>query len=307
VERGIEEGLIDAAPWANRPHPGRPTVPFKLSPEHRRDIEAAMRPGKVERRVFQRARALLLMADGVPTTDIARLLGVQLRTVFRWRTRVRCDHREQKLADAPRSGHPPSLSTADYVKIVVEACRLPSDVGVPVTHWSHPLPTNHLQRCGIALSGSTLGRVLRDGTLEPHRQKMWLTSHDDDVRRGKLFGFVSEDHNSATFVDLLDVIDVCYPTGRGHLICDNVSMHETDDVVDWFEDHPRWKRHFTPKHASWLNLIGASCACAPCGQGRQTLKSTLTVLPLKSATARSGRPSPLKSAAATAAGPSPAP
>lgn len=36
-----------------------------------------------------------------------------------------------------------------------------------------------------------------------------------DVRRGKLFGFVSEDHNALTFVDLLDVVDLCYPTGAG--------------------------------------------------------------------------------------------
>jgi transposase len=86
-------------------------VPFVLSPEQRREVEAAMRPGKVERRVYQRAQALLLMADGVPATDIAKLLGVHLRTVFRWRTRFQwCDHPVKKLADAPRSGRPPSLS-----------------------------------------------------------------------------------------------------------------------------------------------------------------------------------------------------
>ena len=75
------------------------------------------------------------------------------------------------------------------------------------------------------------------------------------VRRGKLFGFVSEDHNGATFVDLLDIIDACYPTGRGHIVCDNLSIHDADDVLDWFEEHTRWTRHFTPKHASWLNQI----------------------------------------------------
>lgn len=165
-------------------------------------------------------------------------------------------------------------------------------------------------------------RILRGADLRPHRQKMWLTSHDDefrqkrddvlhvyydtpidehiisvdektgmqalerryadipmrpgqpvrrefeyvrhgtltlmgafDVRVGKLFGFVSEDHNALTFVDLLDVVDTCYPEGRGHIICDNLSAHDTDDVLDWFDDHPRWRRHFTPKHASWLNQI----------------------------------------------------
>ncbi|WP_437932736.1 IS630 family transposase [Sorangium sp. So ce291] len=76
-----------------------------------------------------------------------------------------------------------------------------------------------------------------------------------DVRRGKLFGFVSEDHNSLTFVDLLNVVDACYPEGDAHIICDNLSAHDTHDLLDWFDDHPRWKRHFTPKHASWLNQI----------------------------------------------------
>jgi transposase len=36
---------------------------------------------------------------------------------------------------------------------------------------------------------------------------------------------------------------------------DNLSDHDTDEVNDWFDEHPRWTRHFTPKHASWLNQI----------------------------------------------------
>ena len=76
-----------------------------------------------------------------------------------------------------------------------------------------------------------------------------------DVRHRKLFGFASEDHDTHTFVDLLNLVDHCYPRGKGHLICDNLSMHDTDDVGDWLLDHPRWTLHFTPKHASWLNQI----------------------------------------------------
>ena len=76
-----------------------------------------------------------------------------------------------------------------------------------------------------------------------------------DIRSRKLFGFVAEDHNSLTFVDLLDVVDTCYPHGKGHLVVDNLSAHSTDDVLDWLEEHPRWTLHFTPKHASWLSQI----------------------------------------------------
>jgi len=193
---------------------------------------------------------------------------------------------------------------------------------VPVTHWSIALLGDHLRKIDLSLSDSALQRILRDAKLQPHRQKMWLTSQDDefrakrddilrlyydtpagehiicvdektsiqalerrhpdlpmcptqvirreseyirhgtlclmgafDVRRGKLFGFTCSGHSGPTFVQLLDLIDACYPTGRGNIVCDNLSAHDTDDVVEWFEEHPRWRQHFTPKHASWLNQI----------------------------------------------------
>ena len=215
-----------------------------------------------------------------------------------------------------------TLSAADCARVVAENCRPPKDVGVPVTHWSPPLLGNHLRAMGIAMSDSRIRRILKDADLQPHRQKMWLTSHDDefrakrddvlrvyydtpidqhvicldektgiqaverrypdlpmqpgipvrreyeyirhgtlclmgafDVRRGRLFGFSCERHSGDTFVQLLDHVAACYPTGGGHIICDNLSAHDTDDVVTWFEEHPRWTRHFTPKHASWLNQI----------------------------------------------------
>ena len=61
--------------------------------------------------------------------------------------------------------------------------------------------------------------------------------------------------NGDTFVERLDMIDAVYPDGRGHIVMDNLSAHDTPDVNDGFDEHPRWKRHFTPKHASWLNPI----------------------------------------------------
>jgi transposase len=195
-------------------------------------------------------------------------------------------------------------------------------VGIPVTHWSESLLGQYVRSQGYAISDSTVGRILRSTSLQPHRQKMWLTSHDEefrekrddvlhtyydtptdehiicvdektgiqalerktpdipmqpgqpvrrefeyvrhgtlclmgafDVRRGKIFGFTAEGRNGDTFLDLLDHVDDCYPKGRGHLVMDNLSDHDTDDVNQWLDDHPRWTRHFTPKHASWLNQV----------------------------------------------------
>ena len=55
-------------------------------------------------------------------------------------------------------------------------------MGVPLTHWSVAQFGNLLRQNKWLLSDSTLQRVLLDAALQPHRQKMWLTSHDDEFR-----------------------------------------------------------------------------------------------------------------------------
>jgi hypothetical protein len=102
--------MIDYSAVAGRAHGGRPTVRLELSAEERARIEAALRPARAEQRIVRRAQAVLMMADAVPAADIARLLGVHVRTVEEWRCRFDCDKPSDKLADAPRSGRPPSLS-----------------------------------------------------------------------------------------------------------------------------------------------------------------------------------------------------
>jgi hypothetical protein len=118
--------MINYGALAGRPHGGRPTVPILLSEADRAAIVAAMRPAKAEQRVVRRAQALLMMADGVPGTDIARVLGVHVRTIQDWRRRFDCEAPVDKLADAPRSGRPLSLSptvTQPRSKLKPVGCR----------------------------------------------------------------------------------------------------------------------------------------------------------------------------------------
>ena len=104
--------MIDSTPWANRPHGGRRTVPVTLTSDERTELEQLLRLGKIERRVAVRAQAALLLADGVTGHDVATLLGVHDSTVDEWRARFRGGDVVSKLADAPRSGRPRTLSRA---------------------------------------------------------------------------------------------------------------------------------------------------------------------------------------------------
>lgn len=103
--------MIDPELWVLRPHPGPRAKALPLTPGQREAVEAAIRPATAEKRVVLRGEALLLMASGVSIRDTARALGVHARTVFEWRQRFStAEDPVSKLADAPRSGRPPSLS-----------------------------------------------------------------------------------------------------------------------------------------------------------------------------------------------------
>jgi len=69
-----------------------------------------LRRAKVEKRIYLRGSALLMMADGVPANRVAWALKVHERTAEKWRRRFRQGDPVAMLADAPRAGRPRALS-----------------------------------------------------------------------------------------------------------------------------------------------------------------------------------------------------
>ena len=102
--------MIDSTPWAARPHRGPRAQALVLSPEEREKIEAIVRTPSTEQRVAKRGQAVLLFADDVATAHVAMLVGINYRTARKWKKRFMCESPGDTLADAPRSGRPPSLS-----------------------------------------------------------------------------------------------------------------------------------------------------------------------------------------------------
>ncbi len=79
-----------------------------------------------------------------------------------------------------------------------------------------------------------------------------------DLLTGKVHACVEERHRSREFVGFLKRLDDAYPTGTGiKLILDNHSAHISKETKAWLDTRPegRFCFVFTPKHASWLNLV----------------------------------------------------
>lgn len=77
-----------------------------------------------------------------------------------------------------------------------------------------------------------------------------------NILNGEVIGRITQRHRAKEFLDFLRQIDRETPKEQDlHLILDNSSTHKTPEVKAWLEKHPRFKLHFTPTSASWLNAV----------------------------------------------------
>ena len=77
-----------------------------------------------------------------------------------------------------------------------------------------------------------------------------------DVATGKVIGQLRRRHRSSEFLKFLAQLDDRIPTPLDvHVVMDNYGTHKTPAVRRWFARHPRFKPHFTPTSASWINQV----------------------------------------------------
>jgi putative transposase len=127
-------------------------------------------------------------------------------------------------------------------------------------------PENALVLCVDEKTGmQALGRKAPDKPVRPGtpaRREFEYVRHGTKsllaalaVHEGTVTGQCYDRHTHLEFLDFLQTLDKLYPSGKLHLIVDNLSVHKHENVYRWLESHPRITLHFTPTHASWLNQI----------------------------------------------------
>jgi transposase len=77
-----------------------------------------------------------------------------------------------------------------------------------------------------------------------------------DIATGQVLGRCFGRHRALEFLKFLKDIDDHVPADLViHVILDNLSTHKTPAVMRWLVRHSRFHLHFTPTHASWLNMV----------------------------------------------------
>jgi transposase len=119
----------------------------------------------------QRARIVLLAADGVSNTRIAELVGVSRPTVIAWRSRFEGSGLDG-LADEARSGRPREV---DHEAIIAATLTAPPK-SLGVSHWS-----SRLLAARLKVGNATIARAWREYGVQPWRRETFKFSTDPEL------------------------------------------------------------------------------------------------------------------------------
>jgi transposase len=300
---------------ANR---GAAALPLRDGDRER--LEELLRSRRVSAGMAQRARIVLLSAEGVKKAEIAELTGASRVKVDRWRNRY-AERGIAGLKDAKRPGRPRSL---DHAAIVTETLK-PPPKKLGVTHWS-----SRLLAARLRISPTAVQTAWRDYGVKPWRSKSFRFSTDPEleakvvdivglylnppenavvlcvdeksqiqaldrtmpvlpmqpglverrshdyvrhgtttlfaaleIATGKVTAGLKPRHRNQEFLAFLKQVERAYrqvvdedgEPVQLHLVMDNYAAHKHPNVRAWPAKHPRFVIHFTPTHASWMNLV----------------------------------------------------
>jgi transposase len=295
-------------------------VAISLTKKRRRKLEQIVRAGSSPQRLVLRARIVLAAADGMANTGIARQLGCSVAVARTWRRRFAV-RGIPGLFDKPRTGRPEVHGPSARLAVLAVATSVPP---AGESQWSQAMIASHLRERGLAISAATVGRVLAEAKVRPHKVRGWLNRADDpsfwiragavcrlylapppgtvlisvdektgiqaksrkhpgsgarpgrnarrefeyvrhgtisiaaamSVTTGEVIAERIEKNDSAAFIVFLTMLHQMIPPHlRIHLIMDNGSSHTSAATRAWLAAHPRFAVTYTPKHASWLNMI----------------------------------------------------
>ena len=149
----------------------RVAPPILLTGEQQRLLATAANSRSVSVRFAQRARMILLAAQGRQDKQIAVEAGIRRQSVALWRRRFLQSGIDGIVKDAPRGGRKRSARSQAKVRAIVQ--RTTQTKPPDATHWS----TRSMARAE-GTSEATVRRVWREHGLKPHRVKSFKLSND---------------------------------------------------------------------------------------------------------------------------------
>jgi len=141
-----------------------------LSEQQRTTLEGFARGRRIPARLVERARIVLLTADGQQDSQIAEVLSIPRQKAARWRKRFLALGIAGLEKDAPRPGRPPVITEQTIQDVVA---RTTQTRPAHATHWS-----TRTMAQAVNISEASVRRIWKLHGLKPHRVESFKLSND---------------------------------------------------------------------------------------------------------------------------------
>ena len=76
-----------------------------------------------------------------------------------------------------------------------------------------------------------------------------------EIATGRVVAHVRNRRTSVNFLRFMNDVVRAYPNRELHVVVDNLNIHKNEAARRWLGRHQQVQFHYTPTHASWVNLI----------------------------------------------------
>ena len=167
---------------------GRKSTVIELTSADRKYLELQTRARTIQAQTVNRARILLLKADGHSIDDIADKVGMNRKSVMLCLSKFKEGGIENALFDAPGRGRNPEITDEEKAWIINIACQRPADYGYAAETWTYAKLTSHINKTAEAagyvrlstIHKSTVHTILSEADIKPHKITYYCENRDPD-------------------------------------------------------------------------------------------------------------------------------
>jgi transposase len=76
-----------------------------------------------------------------------------------------------------------------------------------------------------------------------------------EIASGEVVAHVKQRRTSVNFLRFMNDVVAAFPQRELHIVLDNLNIHKNEAAKRWLNRHPRAHFHYTPTHASWVNMV----------------------------------------------------
>ena len=163
-------------------------VQIELAKDDRAYLETIVRSRTTQAQVVQRARILLLKADGLSIDAIADKVGINRKSVMLCLGKYATDGVKNALYDTPGRGRNPEITDDEKAWIISIACQRPYELGYSSETWTYSQLAGYInyraETAGFTrlstVSRSSIKNILDNAEIKPFRIQYYCAKRDPE-------------------------------------------------------------------------------------------------------------------------------